>query len=58
MKFLKQHLSDNKADLNMERMITIAIAFIAGGLMIYAILTALGKYYAPGMNDNIHSYLD
>lgn len=58
MKLLKQHLSDNRADLHMERMIGIAIAFIAGGLMIIGIMTALDAHYANGMNSNIHSYLD
>ena len=58
MKFLMQHLSNNEADLHMERMIGIAIAFIAGGLMIYGILAALSKSYVPGMDANVHSYLD
>jgi hypothetical protein len=58
MKFLKQLLSDNSADLNMERMITIAIAFVAGGLLIGAILYALDAHYATGLDSNIHGYLD
>jgi hypothetical protein len=58
MKLIKQHLSDNHADLHMERMIGIAIAFVAGGLMIVGIMTALDKHYATGMESNIHSYLD
>ena len=44
MKLIKQHLSDNHADLHMERMIGIAIAFIAGGLMIVGIMTALAQH--------------
>ncbi|MBQ8806225.1 MAG: hypothetical protein IJZ68_07035 [Bacteroidaceae bacterium] len=58
MKLLKQHLSDNHADLHMERMIGIAIAFVAGGLMIVGIMSALHKHYATGLDSNIHSYLD
>lgn len=58
MKLLKQHLSDNHADTHMERMIGIAIAFVAGGLLVLGIISALDNHYATGLNSNIHSYLD
>ena len=60
MKFIseiKRVLSDNSADLHMERMVTIAIAFVAGGRLIAAIWLALKEHYAPGVNANIHDYL-
>lgn len=58
MNRIMKHLSNNEADLHMERMIGIAIAFVAGGLMIYGIVAALSKSYVPGMDANVHSYLD
>lgn len=58
MKLLKQHLFDNHADTHMERMIGIAIAFVAGGLLVLGIMSALEQHYAPGIDSNIHSYLD
>ena len=58
MKYITQLLSDNRAELNLERMITIAIAFVCGALLVYGVASALYEYYAPGMDGNIHSYLD
>lgn len=58
MKFLKELLSDNRADLHMERMIGVVIAFVAGGLLIGAILYALSSHYAAGLDSNIHGYLN
>lgn len=58
MKLLKEHLFDNHADTHMERMIGIAIAFIAGGLLVLGIMSALDQHYATGLDSNIHSYLD
>lgn len=58
MKFIKKLFTDNNADVNLERMVAIAIAFVAGALMILGILSALDTHYASGMDGNIHSYLD
>jgi hypothetical protein len=58
MKLIKQQLSDNSAEVHMERMVVIAIAFIAGALMVAAVWFALSKYFPEGMESNIHDWMN
>lgn len=55
---IKEILCDNRADMNMERMIIITIAFVGGGLLIAAIWSALSTHFPSGIDVNIHDYLD
>lgn len=57
IKFLKDLLSDNKADMHAERIIIIAIAFVAGAALIAGIVLAITHYFPGGMDSNIHQYL-
>lgn len=57
MQKIKEILCDNRADMNMERMIIIVIAFVCGGLLIAAIWTALSTHFPSGIDTNIHDYL-
>ena len=57
MKFLKKILSDNRADMHMERLIIIVIAFVAGAIFIGGIIMALRGNFHNGMQTHIHEYL-
>ncbi len=57
MKKLKKLLSDNRADMNMEHMIIIVIAFVAGAILLTAIWWSINKYFPTGLDTNIHDYL-
>lgn len=54
---IRKILCDNRADMNMERMITIVIAFVCGALLVAAIWSALSTYFPSGIDTNIHDYL-
>ena len=58
MKLIKQQLSDKSADLHMERMVAIAIAFVAGALMVAGVWLALTQGFPQGMENNIHDWMN
>ncbi len=40
MKLLKEHLSDNHADVNIAKMIWVAIAFVVGAIILIMVTSA------------------
>jgi hypothetical protein len=55
---IKQHLMDNRGDTNMEHLMIIVIAFVAGALLVAAVWSALQSGYSNGLENNIQDYLD
>lgn len=55
---IKAHLSDDTAEMNLQMVILIAIAFIVGAIVIGAIIAVINSGYKPGMTSKIRSWLD
>lgn len=57
MRQIKRHLKNNHGDESMERLVIIAIAFIAGALLIAAVWSAISTSFVPGLGNNIKDWL-
>ena len=58
MHIIKRMLSDNSGDVNMEHMIIIAIAFLAGAILIGAVWTSVSQNFPDGMSSSINEFLN
>lgn len=58
MKRIKDHLCNNSGVLGIDRMIIIVIAFVAGAILIAAVIAAIIDGYEPGVGDRIHDILE
>ena len=56
-KILSEHLKNNSGEGNMNAIIIIAIAFVAGTLLIVAVVSAIKGYYNNGVNDIINDIM-
>ena len=58
MKKLNKILTNHLGSANMEQMVIIVIAFVAGALLIAAIWSALNGGFSDGMNTQINDFLN
>ena len=54
---ISSQLRDNHGDEHISRTILIAIAFVAGGILLAAVFYAVVKYYPGGIGDRISDIL-
>lgn len=53
IKALVRELKSNSGDTNIQKLILILIAFVAGGLLVTAIIFALEAHYGSGTSNLI-----
>lgn len=54
---LTEHLKDNSGSANMNALVIIAIAFVAGALLISAVVYAIRSYYKDGMKNIVNDIM-
>lgn len=57
IKALVRELKSNSGDTNLQKLILILIAFVAGGLLVTAIIFALGAHYGSGTGNMINDIM-
>ncbi len=57
IKALINTMKDNSGDTNIQKLILILIAFVAGGLLVTAIIFALGAHYGSGTGNMINDIM-